>query len=687
MNKILTFLTMVLAAGLCTKEPPISKMDYKLNPDTETFVIYPRESDIPLMISGVFSNCVPQEVTVTPSTSDVKVRVIPDGNSFKADIVTVRNFEKDIRLDFQFRLNEPALTESFSRTLQMARVSIEKDEDFPSIWIKANETTKTVNLKTNLPDAELKCEISNVRGGSGNVFEAKVQNGTVVISSLPGDETIEAVLTVKDVFTGHVKDRVDIIRSKEDPSLTVLPKITLRDNLLSGNNGIIFPNGSKDLRFSVESRSELQHYADKATCAVSTQGVKSDIQFISFSQLDGIYQAEGILTLTAGPDIVSNYVSATLSVPNEKGAGKKEILLQTARISASKKSIECTSVRTKVKITVERNFESGYDNQYMYGYMYDPTITQDNISDLIVDCDFGAYGEQGGPDRGVFMRTEFLSQNELLLTVHCNYHDDMRSGAIIIRDKGNRVSLRIPVKQYGWDNDIDKGLSAAELRARDSIAVRKFLIAMHEDETPFVLGIDGVSTNKDWLNPDIPLDKWTDGIYCGKYPGRVYMIRWMQNWDVDKPVELPEELGNLTYVRTIEIVANLKGKLPESMKNMRRLQDLRLRNGDSHYKRGDNGLEGSLDCEPYWSLAPHLNTIILGQNRFSGECPDWPRDMVHYTDVPDRMVYWFYRNRLEGKVPACMVNTPYWHTVSGDRSGCTYGEGNLEQQPGYILYE
>ena len=139
---------------------------------------------------------------------------------------------------------------------------------------------------------------------------------------------------------------------------------------------------------------------------------------------------------------------------------------------------------------------------------------------------------------------------------------------------------------------------------------------------------------------------------------------------------LPEEIGDLKYCWEFLVSGKLTGELPKRIGEMEKLKELLIMCDEGY------ALSGQLSESTLSNIASNLRYIRLPNHNFTGPCPEW------LGDTPSHCAFWINGNRLEGKVPDKVKNHNWWTspnlTGSPER---TYGEFQLQQQEGYILYE
>lgn len=139
---------------------------------------------------------------------------------------------------------------------------------------------------------------------------------------------------------------------------------------------------------------------------------------------------------------------------------------------------------------------------------------------------------------------------------------------------------------------------------------------------------------------------------------------------------LPEEIGDLKYCWEFHAGGKLTGELPKRIGEMTNLKELLIMCDEGY------ALEGQLSESTLSNIASNLRYIRLPHHNFTGPCPEW------LGDTPSNCAFWINGNRLEGKVPDKVKNHKWW--TSPNLTGSpekTYGEFQLQQQEGYILYE
>lgn len=90
-------------------------------------------------------------------------------------------------------------------------------------------------------------------------------------------------------------------------------------------------------------------------------------------------------------------------------------------------------------------------------------------------------------------------------------------------------------------------------------------------------------------------------------------------------------------------------------------------------------LTGKLEDSTLGDIAPHLKSLSLSGNLFTGGFPEW------IGDVPEAANFWLQGNCLEGTVPEKVKAHPRWNAEAMDGTGRTIGEINMEQREGFVL--
>ena len=140
---------------------------------------------------------------------------------------------------------------------------------------------------------------------------------------------------------------------------------------------------------------------------------------------------------------------------------------------------------------------------------------------------------------------------------------------------------------------------------------------------------------------------------------------------------IPEEIGDLKYCWEFLLWdCNLTGTLPERIGEMINLKEFAISCNEGY------ALAGNLSESTLANIASQLRYICLENHNFTGSVPEW------LGDTPNHAVFWICGNRLEGKIPTKVLNHKWW--TSPNLTGSvekTYGEFQLKQQEGYVLYE
>lgn len=137
---------------------------------------------------------------------------------------------------------------------------------------------------------------------------------------------------------------------------------------------------------------------------------------------------------------------------------------------------------------------------------------------------------------------------------------------------------------------------------------------------------------------------------------------------------IPEEIGDLKYCWELTLTnCNLSGQLPVRIGEMERLKIFDIQGC---------GLEGNLSESTLSKIAHQLIDLGVGLNNFTGPVPEWIGDM------PDHACFSISMNRLSGKIPEKVLKHKWWTSpnLTGSEEK-TYGEFQLKQQEGYVLYE
>lgn len=170
-------------------------------------------------------------------------------------------------------------------------------------------------------------------------------------------------------------------------------------------------------------------------------------------------------------------------------------------------------------------------------------------------------------------------------------------------------------------------------------------------------------------DPDMPHAEWG----CVSVNSKGYVTNFVH---MGLEGSLPEEIGDLKYCWEFHAGGKLTGELPKRIGEMTKLKELLIMCDEGY------ALEGQLSESTLSDIAPNLRYIRLPNHNFTGPCPEW------LGDTPSHCAFWINGNRLEGKVPDKVKNHKWW--TSPNLTGSpekTYGEFQLQQQEGYILYE
>lgn len=170
-------------------------------------------------------------------------------------------------------------------------------------------------------------------------------------------------------------------------------------------------------------------------------------------------------------------------------------------------------------------------------------------------------------------------------------------------------------------------------------------------------------------NPDMPHTEWG----CVSVNSKGYVTNFVH---MGLEGSLPEEIGDLKYCWEFHAGGKLTGELPKRIGEMTNLKELLVMCDEGY------ALEGQLSESTLSNIASNLRYIRLPNHNFTGPCPEW------LGDTPSHCAFWINGNRLEGKVPDKVKNHKWW--TSPNLTGSpekTYGEFQLQQQEGYILYE
>lgn len=171
------------------------------------------------------------------------------------------------------------------------------------------------------------------------------------------------------------------------------------------------------------------------------------------------------------------------------------------------------------------------------------------------------------------------------------------------------------------------------------------------------------------FDPNMPHAEWG----CVSVNSKGYVTNFVH---MGLEGSLPEEIGDLKYCWEFHAGGKLTGELPKRIGEMTKLKELLVMCDEGY------ALEGQLSESTLSDIAPNLRYIRLPNHNFTGPCPEW------LGDTPSHCAFWINGNRLEGKVPDKVKNHKWW--TSPNLTGSpekTYGEFQLQQQEGYILYE
>ena len=167
-------------------------------------------------------------------------------------------------------------------------------------------------------------------------------------------------------------------------------------------------------------------------------------------------------------------------------------------------------------------------------------------------------------------------------------------------------------------------------------AEREVLIALYNST-------DGANwtTNDGWLGPAGTECDW-HGVSCSYNPttGEQFGLYYLSLRDNNLVGTIPEELGNLTQIKNIDLWGNLlSGPIPEELRNLRELTSLTL---------GKNELTGTIPS----SLGDLtlLTALSLGSNELTGSIPPSLGNLTLLTYLS------LSSNELTGSIPSSLGN-------------------------------
>lgn len=627
MNRFLLSLFILLAAGMCNKEPDVpspAKINYKLEPTTVT--VYPKNANRPVQINGVFQDMeqIPSVSVSAPSALSIKTEV--DGNKFTTTLTTVGSLSGKYSVDFTFTAGKT--TEKAKVTAEAARASIVKQPGASYLWFDAKGANMDIDIDTNVPAELLDAwvESDGERAPLQAIVSSESGKLRVMARSFNPANDYHAFINLVDIETQDVYDRIEVWQSQDEPTKGQYPQIIF-DGLREGVHDILFPDQDLVFPFHISSKYAVED--------IEIRCINPNI----VAEIDDDYYTKAIYTHLLKVHATGDFNDVeylTIRAKNKNGWGEEaRYEIKKASLKLEKDDISVSADRNVLTLKVEKNFESELD----------------------IECNKH------------FMRGEFDKNGDLVLTVISNIGEERWGDLHVISPCG--LSCSVHVTQAAW-KEPQTGLTDKELRARDSVAVRKLLLAIHAEtgHEPEIY--------ERMFDPSYDMTYWPGNIEVSRATNRVTVIRAAGVGDGKTPGYIPDEIGDLTELKQLEITQPLNKPVPESMKKCVKLTKLAL-----NWVQ----LDGSLNCEPWQSLASHLQYLGLEGNNFTGSFPDWVADMPIVEGNPLYPMYWLNGNRLSGKVPECVSSTPHWNAITLDGSGETFGQQNMKQQEGYVLYE
>lgn len=628
MKRILVLIVVAFAAFSCSR--PVQPADFGYRMDSKSVIAFAKEAGYPVSISGHFTDpaAIPKVEAVTGSAC-IAVSAEVTGSSFTVTVATLEDFTQDQEFTVRFTLGDVVREEKC--TASMAYVEVVRDREKEPYWLASGGGELAFAYRSNLKPEQIFADSPKYGGYEDFV----VTEDSIIIRNTPRDprKELEEVIYVSDMV-GTTYDVIPVVISEKDPAADIYPSFDTSDV-----DPVLIPCYENRVCVNYHSRFPV---ADVQAVSSADVDVRVEYDTPSLLQYQRLY-----LYLTPSADM-GEEETVVLRMKNERGWSEVELKFQKAFLTLETDNVEFDSERQTRNIPVNTNLNESYRMM------------------LVAQSDRH------------FARGEWLPrEQELKITVTGNISDS-RSGVVTLRDITGNLSYSVRVSQQEWVNP-DAGMTAAQLARRDSLAVRKILYAFHLDEewenaqkNPSWAG------QPNWMDPATPLRDYPGVDVTAN--GRVRRM-FMEHGSVphDSRVTIPDEIGHLTAMTELSISGyTIVGRVPEAMKNCVKLKSIDM---DSL------GMEGDLNCQPWWGLASHLTCAGLCYNNFSGEFPDWVADMPLPADESDghEPVWWLEYNRLSGKVPDCVQKTLRWNTVMLDGSGRTYGQKNMEQQEGYVL--
>lgn len=273
--------------------------------------------------------------------------------------------------------------------------------------------------------------------------------------------------------------------------------------------------------------------------------------------------------------------------------------------------------------------------------------------------------------RGVKTRT---------MNFFAGFNNNLKDLETTVTIQGGNISYSFKVKQEGKEK-YNKKLEK----------IKKALIALYEATDG-----DNWTNNTNWCT-DAPLYEWY-GVYMN---GSGLPVRHVSLSDNNLNGYIPEEIGDFEdELLSLSLSYNkLSGELPKSMSKLTKLEELYL------YR---NQLEG--EVATIINKMTNLHSLSLSQNNFSGNLPEVNDNMLAYGaqennftgGIPASHIkafepnpncdpaifnteyghrYDISYNKLEGEVPAEMVNhkswTAHWREILPQQKGYGFPEYDL----------
>lgn len=248
------------------------------------------------------------------------------------------------------------------------------------------------------------------------------------------------------------------------------------------------------------------------------------------------------------------------------------------------------------------------------------------------------------------------------VTVAANEVKNGKQGKITVKDASGVIIASFPVSQE------------AATQTPNEISELEAILAIYYKTTTKQSDLDWIEKNKDSLEKLVG----ASGYMTIGGETHVVSLKLFR----DHPGPIPEEIGNLPYLKELTIdgrgTGNFTGTLPESMANLKDLRRLNIW-----------CTEIGGEIPEFLSTLPKLFEISLEDNYFTGNLPLWLATM------PELIAVSFNRNCLDGKIDPAILETVWWNRIVEGGSwngtslaGWKWGEADLfiGQKEGHRLW-